>query len=104
MAAKMVGSVEGLRQDVEEVRAAGARLFDRLADRAAYAGSEEYQEIRSLMTALRVLGERVDTVMARAMGEIADAGSAGSNPAISLARGAHPGGEILGGSGAGSAA
>jgi len=103
MAAKVVDSVEGLRRDVQEVGAAGSRLLDRLADRAAYAGSDEYREIRSLMTALRVLGERVNTVMARTIGDAGGAGSAESAAGMSVRHGAHPSGQNQGGNDAASA-
>jgi hypothetical protein len=45
-----------LNNQLAQLRIASSKLIARLADRAAYAKGEEYEEIRSLMTALRQLG------------------------------------------------
>ena len=49
-------TAEKLTAELEQVQIAASKLIARLADRAAYASPEEYQEIRSLMAALRGLG------------------------------------------------
>ena len=45
-----------LNNQIEQMQSAASKLITRLADRAAYASGEEYEEIRGLMTALRQLG------------------------------------------------
>jgi hypothetical protein len=45
-----------LNNQIEHMQAAASKLITRLADRAAYASGQEYEEIRDLMTALRQLG------------------------------------------------
>jgi hypothetical protein len=45
-----------LNTKLEQLQIASSKLIARLADRAAYAKGEEYEEIRALMTALRQLG------------------------------------------------
>ena len=45
-----------LRVQLSAVERASAALIDRLSDRAAYASREEFDEIRSLIKALRQLG------------------------------------------------
>ena len=55
--------VNEVRHEIIKVKAAGTKVVARLADRAAYASPAEFQELRSLMTALRLLGEKVDTLL-----------------------------------------
>jgi hypothetical protein len=45
-----------LNNQLDQLQVASSKLIARLADRAAYAKGEEYEEIRGLMTALRQLG------------------------------------------------
>ena len=49
-------NASALTTHIEQVQVASSRLIAKLADRAAYASPEEYEEIRALMTALRNLG------------------------------------------------
>ena len=49
-------NISALKGHIEQVQVAASKLRAQLADRAAYASPEEYEEIRALMTALRNLG------------------------------------------------
>ena len=51
-----VPKADRLNVEIEQVQVAASKLVARLADSAAYATPEEYQEIRDLMAALRTLG------------------------------------------------
>ncbi len=55
-----VPKAERLNAEIEQVQIAASKLITRLADRAAYASPDEYQEIRSLMAALRTLGSAAE--------------------------------------------
>jgi hypothetical protein len=56
MSATTTVNRELLRTQLDQVENAAAKLIDRLADRAAYASTEEFADIRSLISALRALG------------------------------------------------
>jgi hypothetical protein len=56
MSATQSRDVKDLATQLNQLEVASSKLIARLADRAAYAKGEEYEEIRSLMTALRKLG------------------------------------------------
>jgi hypothetical protein len=47
---------DALRTQLAHVETAASKLIARLADRAAYARDEEFEEIRGLISALRKLG------------------------------------------------
>jgi len=49
-------SRDELRTQLGQVETAASRLVARLSERAAYANKEEFEEIRSLISALRALG------------------------------------------------
>ena len=55
MSATKSRDTAALNQQLEQLQIASSKLIARLADRAAYAKGEEYEEIRTLMTALRQL-------------------------------------------------
>ena len=55
MSAPMNGSSDNTDHRVAQLAPVAERLIARLADRAAYATGEEYDELRSLMTSLRAL-------------------------------------------------
>jgi hypothetical protein len=48
--------IDRLNAEIAQVQLAAGKLVTRLAQRAAYASPEEYQEIRELMAALKALG------------------------------------------------
>ena len=52
-----VPKAERLNAEIQQVQVAASKLIARLADRAAYASPDEYQEIRGVMAALRALGK-----------------------------------------------
>lgn len=58
MSAARTRDASELNQQLDQLQVAASKLIVRLADRAAYATGEEYEEIRSLMTALRQLGAK----------------------------------------------
>ena len=68
MPAAAAPKAERLNAEIEQVQVAASKLISRLADRAAYASAEEYQEIRTLMAALRTLGSTpAETAPSRAV-------------------------------------
>ncbi len=56
MSATMNVNGQDLRAQLAKVEVAASKLITRLADRAAYANPEEFDEIRGLIKALRALG------------------------------------------------
>ncbi len=56
MPATKGGATPELSTHLKQVKLLSEKLLARLAARAAYAGAEEYEEIRELMSALRGLG------------------------------------------------
>ena len=59
MSAMLSRNENALNTHLVQVDGAAAFLIARLSDRAAYASGDEYQEIRSLISALRQLTQHV---------------------------------------------